>query len=181
MNASQVPMEDISLETFQHVLNVNITAPFLCTREAFKVFKSQSPPGGRIINNGSLSAHTPRPFSVPYTTSKHAITGLTKCTALDGRAHNITCTQIDIGEISCQSISSTDLSFPGRKCPYRYGCSPSKRHTSTRWKHCSGKHNGCKACRRHYCTHRRATDRCHGSTNDHYVRASIRYNPTEQN
>ncbi|KAK0201598.1 oxidoreductase protein [Desarmillaria ectypa] len=96
-NSPQVPIEELSLDTFQRVINVNLTGPFLCTREAFKVFKSQTPPGGRIINNGSLSAHVPRPFSFPYTTSKHAITGLTKCTSLDGRPFNISCTQIDIG------------------------------------------------------------------------------------
>ncbi|KAJ7594977.1 hypothetical protein C8J56DRAFT_1044692 [Mycena floridula] len=96
-NTPQVPIEEMTLENFQNVLNVNLVGPFICTREAFKVFKRQSPPGGRIINNGSLSAYTPRPHSVPYSTSKHAISGLTKCTALDGRAHNITCTQIDIG------------------------------------------------------------------------------------
>ncbi|KAI1786836.1 short-chain dehydrogenase/reductase SDR [Ganoderma leucocontextum] len=96
-NSPQVPIEEVSLETFQNVINVNLTGTFLCTREAVKVFKSQSPQGGRIINNGSISAYTPRPFSSPYTSSKHAVLGLTKSTLLDGRAHNITCTQIDIG------------------------------------------------------------------------------------
>ncbi|KAK0222057.1 oxidoreductase protein [Armillaria fumosa] len=96
-NAPQVPIEELSLDAFQRVISVNLTGPFLCTREAFKVFKNQAPPGGRIINNGSLSAHVPRPFSYPYTASKHAITGLTKCTSLDGRPFNISCTQIDIG------------------------------------------------------------------------------------
>jgi len=91
------PIEDLSLETFAGVMNVNIIAPFLCTREAFKIFKSQSPPGGRIINNGSLAAHVPRPHSAPYTCSKHAITGLTKASALEGRPFNIAVTQIDIG------------------------------------------------------------------------------------
>ncbi|KAJ7896073.1 putative oxidoreductase protein [Mycena olivaceomarginata] len=79
------------------MISVNLVGPFLCAREAVKLFKSQTPIGGRIINNGSLSAHTPRPNSVSYTTSKHAITGLSKCLALDGRAFDITCTQIDIG------------------------------------------------------------------------------------
>ncbi|KAH9924628.1 short-chain dehydrogenase/reductase SDR [Epithele typhae] len=91
------PLEDVPLSEFQKLLGVNIVGPFLCTQEAFKVFKAQSPPGGRIINNGSISAQTPRPNSAPYTLSKHAITGLTKSTALDGRAFNITCTQVDIG------------------------------------------------------------------------------------
>ncbi|KAK7061212.1 hypothetical protein R3P38DRAFT_2828154 [Favolaschia claudopus] len=97
INSGAVPLEDISLETFQNVISVNLVGPFLCAREAVRVFKSQNPVGGRIINNGSLSAHTPRPFSVPYTASKHAITGLSKCIALDGRNFDITCTQLDIG------------------------------------------------------------------------------------
>ena len=80
-------------------MNVNLIGPFLCTREAFKVFKSQSPPGGRIINNGSISAHSPRLHATGYTATKHAVLGLTKATALDGRNFNITCTQIDIGEV----------------------------------------------------------------------------------
>ncbi|TBU46256.1 short-chain dehydrogenase/reductase SDR [Dichomitus squalens] len=97
IGSPQVPIEDVSLETFQNVLNVNLLGTFLCTREAVKIFKSQVPKGGRIINNGSISAYTPRPFSSPYTSSKHAVLGLTKSTVLDGRVHNITCTQIDIG------------------------------------------------------------------------------------
>jgi NAD(P)-dependent dehydrogenase (short-subunit alcohol dehydrogenase family) len=91
------PFEDISLETWQRVLNVNLTGPFLCSQEAFRIMKAQSPMGGRIVNNGSISAHTPRPFSAPYTSTKHAITGLTKATALDGRAYDIAVGQIDIG------------------------------------------------------------------------------------
>jgi len=102
--APQIPIEEMSLEAFRRVINVNLAAVWLCTREAVKIFKKQSPQGGRVINNGSLSAHVPRPHSSPYTTSKHAITGLTKCTALDGRAFDITCTQIDIGN------AYTDLS-----------------------------------------------------------------------
>ncbi|TFK40683.1 hypothetical protein BDQ12DRAFT_770473 [Crucibulum laeve] len=97
ISSAQTPIENLSLDTFQQVLNVNLVGPFLCTREAVRIFKTQSPPGGRIINNGSLAAHVPRPHSFPYACSKHAISGLTKCTALDGRAYNITCTQIDIG------------------------------------------------------------------------------------
>ncbi|CDO69271.1 hypothetical protein BN946_scf185042.g173 [Trametes cinnabarina] len=100
ITSPQVPVEDVSLETFQQVININLVGPFLCTREAVKQFKAQQPPGGRIINNGSISAYTPRPFSAAYTASKHAVLGLTKSTLLDGRAHNITCTQIDIGERS---------------------------------------------------------------------------------
>ncbi|KAF9011493.1 short-chain dehydrogenase/reductase SDR [Hymenopellis radicata] len=120
INAPQVTIEDISLETFQRVINVNLVGPFLCTREAFKIFKAQNPPGGRIINNGSLSAHVPRPFSYPYTTSKHAISGLTKCTSLDGRTHNITCTQIDIGNARTElaaRLSKGTLQADGRTLP----------------------------------------------------------------
>src|SRR5207249_5778222 len=79
------------------VVDTNLTAPFLCTQHAFRIMKDQTPRGGRIINNGSISAHTPRPFSSPYTSTKHAITGLTKATALDGRAYDIACGQVDIG------------------------------------------------------------------------------------
>jgi NAD(P)-dependent dehydrogenase (short-subunit alcohol dehydrogenase family) len=96
-NARAVPMEDLSLAEWQSVIDVNITGAFLCTQEAFRLMKNQTPPGGRIINNGSISAHAPRPHSMPYTASKHAISGLTKCTALDGRPFNIACGQIDIG------------------------------------------------------------------------------------
>lgn len=118
----QIPLEDLSLSVFHDVLETNVVAPFLCTRYAFKIFKRQSPQGGwyrfilyltyrqwlfegRIINNGSISAQVPRLYSSPYTASKHAIQGLTKSTALDGRAFNITCTQIDIGLwiISCSN------------------------------------------------------------------------------
>ncbi|KAJ4482038.1 oxidoreductase protein [Lentinula aciculospora] len=100
ISSPQIPIEELSLATFQNVLNINLIGPFICTREAVKQFKAQSPPGGRIINNGSLSAHVPRPHSHAYTVSKHAISGLTKCTSLDGRAFNIACTQIDIGNAS---------------------------------------------------------------------------------
>jgi len=97
MGAPPVPMEDLTYEQWSAVVAVNLTGPFLCTQEAIKIMKDQKPQGGRIINNGSISAHAPRPFSVAYTSTKHAITGLTKCTALDGRAYNIACGQIDIG------------------------------------------------------------------------------------
>jgi NAD(P)-dependent dehydrogenase (short-subunit alcohol dehydrogenase family) len=92
-----VPMEELTLEQWQTTVATNQTAPFLCTQEAFRIMKDQTPMGGRIINNGSISAHTPRPFSAPYTSTKHAITGLTKSTSLDGRKYNIACSQIDIG------------------------------------------------------------------------------------
>jgi len=98
-----VPLEDISFDQWKAVVDVNLTGAFLCTQEAIKLMKAQSPRGGRIINNGSISAHTPRPDSTPYTATKHAITGLTKCTALDGRKYDIACGQIDIGN------AATDL------------------------------------------------------------------------
>ena len=92
-----VLLEDLSFEQWQNVVNVNLTGPFLCTQEAFKIMKAQNPRGGRIINNGSISAQAPRPNSAPYTATKHSITGLTKATALDGRKYDIACGQIDIG------------------------------------------------------------------------------------
>ena len=95
--APAVPLEALTLEQWRTVVDTNLTGPFLCTQEAFRIMKEQEPPGGRIINNGSISAHTPRPRSSPYTSTKHAITGLTKSTALDGREHGIACGQIDIG------------------------------------------------------------------------------------
>ncbi len=91
------PLEELTFEQWQAVVETNLTGAFLCTQEAFRVMKTQDPQGGRIINNGSISATTPRPNSAPYTATKHAITGLTKSTALDGRAYDITCGQIDIG------------------------------------------------------------------------------------
>jgi len=96
-NAPGIPMEDLTIEQWQKVISVNLTGAFLCAQEAIKVMKAQTPRGGRIINNGSISAHTPRPNSAPYTASKHAMTGLTKCISLDGRKHDIACGQIDIG------------------------------------------------------------------------------------
>ena len=95
--APPVPLEDLPYETWLGVVAANLTGPFLCTQEAMKIMKDQTPRGGRIINNGSISAHAPRPFSVAYTSTKHAITGLTKSTSLDGRAYDIACGQIDIG------------------------------------------------------------------------------------
>jgi len=92
-----VLLEDLTFEQWQNVVNVNLTGPFLCTQEAFKIMKAQNPRGGRIINNGSISAQAPRPNSAPYTATKHSITGLTKATALDGRKYDIACGQIDIG------------------------------------------------------------------------------------
>jgi NAD(P)-dependent dehydrogenase (short-subunit alcohol dehydrogenase family) len=97
INVPAVPLEDLTVEQWQSVVDVNLTGVFLCTQQAFRLMKVQDPMGGRIINNGSISAHVPRPNSAPYTATKHAISGLTKSTALDGRRYNIACGQIDIG------------------------------------------------------------------------------------
>ena len=96
------PLEDLTLEQWRAVVDTNLTGPFLCTQEAFRMMKAQVPMGGRIINNGSISAHAPRPNSAPYTATKHAITGLTRSTSLDGRRHNIACGQIDIGNAATE-------------------------------------------------------------------------------
>jgi NAD(P)-dependent dehydrogenase (short-subunit alcohol dehydrogenase family) len=97
IGAPGVPMEDLTFEQWKAVVDINLTGVFLCTQEAIKLMKSQDPKGGRIINNGSISAHAPRPNSAPYTATKHAVTGLTKSTSLDGRKYDIACGQIDIG------------------------------------------------------------------------------------
>jgi NAD(P)-dependent dehydrogenase (short-subunit alcohol dehydrogenase family) len=97
IGAPPVPLEELPFEKWKAVVDTNLTGSFLCTQEAMKIMKSQQPRGGRIINNGSISAHTPRPFSVAYTSTKHAITGLTKSTSLDGRKYDIACGQIDVG------------------------------------------------------------------------------------
>jgi NAD(P)-dependent dehydrogenase (short-subunit alcohol dehydrogenase family) len=96
-NAPGIPLEELSFEQWKAVVDVNLTGMFLCIQEAFRVMKAQTPRGGRIINNGSISAHAPRPNSTPYTATKHAVTGLTKCASLDGRKYDIACGQIDIG------------------------------------------------------------------------------------
>jgi NAD(P)-dependent dehydrogenase (short-subunit alcohol dehydrogenase family) len=96
-NAPGIPLEDLTYEQWMNVVNANLTGVFLCTQAAFRVMKAQTPMGGRIINNGSISAHAPRPNSGPYTATKHAVTGLTKVAALDGRKYDIACGQIDIG------------------------------------------------------------------------------------
>ena len=100
--APSIPLEDLTIEQWRAVVDVNLTGAFLCTQEAFKLMKSQTPRGGRIINNGSISAHAPRPLSAPYTATKHAITGLTKSTSLDGRQYDIACGQIDIGNAATE-------------------------------------------------------------------------------
>ena len=103
--APGVPMEELTLSQWQHVVNTNLTGAFLCTQAALKIMKYQSPRGGRIINNGSISAQVPRPNSAPYTATKHAITGLTKSTALDGRNFDVVCGQIDIGNAGTDMTS----------------------------------------------------------------------------
>jgi NAD(P)-dependent dehydrogenase (short-subunit alcohol dehydrogenase family) len=100
--APAIPLEDLSYEQWKSVVDVNLTGAFLCTQQAFRLMKAQNPRGGRIINNGSISATTPRPNSAPYTATKHAITGLTKSTALDGRNFDIACGQIDIGNAASE-------------------------------------------------------------------------------
>jgi NAD(P)-dependent dehydrogenase (short-subunit alcohol dehydrogenase family) len=102
MSAPAVPIEDVPFETWTAMVGANLTGAFLCTQAAFRQMKAQAPQGGRIINNGSISATTPRPRSAPYTSTKHAITGLTKASALDGRPFNIACGQIDIGNASTE-------------------------------------------------------------------------------
>jgi NAD(P)-dependent dehydrogenase (short-subunit alcohol dehydrogenase family) len=97
IGAPAVPMDELPIEKFREVVNINLVAMFMCTQHAMRIMKAQSPKGGRIINNGSISAHAPRPMSVAYTATKHAVTGLTKTTSLDGRKNDIVCSQIDIG------------------------------------------------------------------------------------
>jgi NAD(P)-dependent dehydrogenase (short-subunit alcohol dehydrogenase family) len=104
-SAPVVPLEDITFEDWQSVVAVNLTGMFLCTQAAFRVMREQDPRGGRIINNGSISAYAPRPLSAPYTATKHAVTGLTKSTSLDGRAYDIACGQIDIGNAATEMAS----------------------------------------------------------------------------
>ena len=100
--APPIPLEDLTYEQWKTVVDINLTGAFVCTQEAFKMMKAQDPMGGRIINNGSISATTPRPNSAPYTSTKHAMTGLTKSTSLDGRKYNIACGQIDIGNAATE-------------------------------------------------------------------------------
>ena len=111
-SAPAVPMDELSFEQWKAVVDVNLTAVFLCTQQAFALMKSQDPRGGRIINNGSISAYAPRPFSAPYTATKHAITGLTKATSLDGRAHDIACGQIDIGNAASEMTQRMTSGVP---------------------------------------------------------------------
>ena len=120
MGAPPVPLEDLPFETWQNVVATNLTGMFLCTQEAIKIMKNQKPRGGRIINNGSISAHAPRPFSVAYTSTKHAVTGLTKSTSLDCRQYDICCGQVDIGNAATpmtDRMVDGVLQPDGRKMP----------------------------------------------------------------
>jgi NAD(P)-dependent dehydrogenase (short-subunit alcohol dehydrogenase family) len=112
IGAPGVDIDELSVEQWQAVVNVNLTGAFLCTRQAFGLMKRQSPRGGRIINNGSISAYTPRPNSAPYTATKHAITGLTKSTSLDGRKYDIACSQIDIGNAATEMTARMAKGVP---------------------------------------------------------------------
>jgi NAD(P)-dependent dehydrogenase (short-subunit alcohol dehydrogenase family) len=110
--APAIPLEDLTYDQWKQVVDVNLTGPFLCTQEAFRIMKAQEPRGGRIINNGSVSAQVPRPFSAPYTATKHAITGLTRSTSLDGRAYDIACGQIDIGNAATDMAAKMAKGVP---------------------------------------------------------------------
>jgi NAD(P)-dependent dehydrogenase (short-subunit alcohol dehydrogenase family) len=106
------PFEDVAFEDWEAILATNLTGAFVCAQEAFRAMKDQSPRGGRIINNGSISAHTPRPFAVGYTATKHAVTGLTKAIALEGRAHDVACGQIDIGNAATDMTAAMSRGVP---------------------------------------------------------------------
>ncbi len=110
--APAVPLEDLTFDQWKRVVDANLTGAFLCTQAAFRLMKTQTPRGGRIINNGSISAHTPRPFSAPYTATKHGVTGLTKATALDGRPYDIACGQIDIGNAETEMTARMKAGVP---------------------------------------------------------------------
>src|SRR5690348_10917383 len=112
MGLPAVPMEELTVEQWRSVVDINLNAMFWCTQEAIKIMKAQSPKGGRIINNGSISAHAPRPMSVGYTATKHAVTGLTKCVSLDGRKHDIACGQIDIGNAATEMTDRMTKGVP---------------------------------------------------------------------
>jgi NAD(P)-dependent dehydrogenase (short-subunit alcohol dehydrogenase family) len=112
VSAPGVPLEELTLDAWNSVVQTNLTGAFLCTREAFGLMKRQDPMGGRIINNGSISAYVPRPHSAPYTASKHAVTGLTKSTSLDGRKYNIACGQIDIGNAATEMAARMAAGVP---------------------------------------------------------------------
>jgi NAD(P)-dependent dehydrogenase (short-subunit alcohol dehydrogenase family) len=112
VGARPLPLEDLPYEQWKKVIDINLNGAFLCTQEAFRIMKAQQPQGGRIINNGSISAHAPRPNSAPYTASKHGMTGLTKATSLDGRKYNIACGQIDIGNAATEMTARMGQGVP---------------------------------------------------------------------
>ncbi len=112
MGSPPVPLEDLAFEDWQNVVGVNLTAMFLCTQQAFRIMKDQQPMGGRIVNNGSISAHTPRPNTIAYTSTKHGVTGITKSSALDGRKYNIAVGQIDIGNAESQMADKMKKGMP---------------------------------------------------------------------
>jgi NAD(P)-dependent dehydrogenase (short-subunit alcohol dehydrogenase family) len=112
VGAPGIPLEDLTYEQWKKVVDINLTGAFLCTQEAFRIMKSQQPRGGRIINNGSISAHAPRPNSAPYTSTKHAMTGLTKSSSLDGRKYDIACGQIDIGNAATEMTARMSRGVP---------------------------------------------------------------------
>ena len=112
VSAPGVPIDELSFEQWKSVVDINLTGVFLCTQEAVRMMKNQNPRGGRIINNGSISAHAPRPNSAPYTSTKHAVTGLTKSTSLDGRAFDIACSQIDIGNAATEMAARMAKGVP---------------------------------------------------------------------
>jgi NAD(P)-dependent dehydrogenase (short-subunit alcohol dehydrogenase family) len=112
IGAPAIPLEDLTYEQWKAVVDTNLTGAFLCTQEAFRIMKAQTPRGGRIVNNGSISAHAPRPFSAPYTATKHGITGLTRSTSLDGRAYDIACGQIDIGNAATEMTERMKSGVP---------------------------------------------------------------------
>ena len=135
-----MPLEELTFEQWKTVVDINLTGAFLCTQEAFRMMKSQTPRGGRIINNGSISAHAPRPNSAPYTATKHAITGLTKSTSLDGRKYDIACGQIDIGNAATEM---TERMKDGRAAGERHdrgraahGRASMSRAPSSTWRAC---------------------------------------------
>ena len=112
VNAPGIPIEDLTLEQWKYVVDINLTGLFLCAQEAFRMMKAQSPRGGRIVNNGSISAHVPRPNSAPYTATKHAVTGLTRSLSLDGRKYDIACGQIDIGNAATEMTARMTKGVP---------------------------------------------------------------------
>jgi NAD(P)-dependent dehydrogenase (short-subunit alcohol dehydrogenase family) len=112
VGARPLPLEELAFEQWKKVIDINLNGAFLCTQEAFRIMKAQQPQGGRIINNGSISAHAPRPNSAPYTASKHGMSGLTKATSLDGRKYNIACGQIDIGNAATEMTARMGQGVP---------------------------------------------------------------------